>query len=132
MAVKEVYSMCGMCAVRCPIKVEVENDAVTWIEGNPHVPGIEGALCAKGSAGIAFEYDTERPQTPLLRVGPRGSGQWRKASWDEALDYITEKLKAVRALRKLLVRSVKGPPRSARAIARAPGFSLTAFSFSVL
>ncbi len=96
MAVKEVYSMCGMCAVRCPIKVEVENGAVTWIEGNPHVPGIEGALCAKGSAGIAFEYDTERPQTPLLRVGPRGSGQWRKASWDEALDYITEKLKAVR------------------------------------
>ncbi|HWR89148.1 MAG TPA: molybdopterin-dependent oxidoreductase [Dissulfurispiraceae bacterium] len=96
MAVKEVYSMCGMCAVRCPIKVEVENDAVTWIEGNPHVPGIEGALCAKGSAGIAFEYDTERPQTPLLRVGPRGLGQWRKASWDEALDYITEKLKAVR------------------------------------
>ncbi|MCK7503088.1 MAG: hypothetical protein MZV70_02610 [Desulfobacterales bacterium] len=51
MAVKEVYSMCGMCAVRCPIKVEVENDAVTWIEGNPHVPGIEGQPLREGVGG---------------------------------------------------------------------------------
>jgi thiosulfate reductase/polysulfide reductase chain A len=50
-----------MCAVRCPIRVEVADGTVKWIEGNPHVPGIEGALCAKGSAGLAFEYDTERP-----------------------------------------------------------------------
>ncbi|NLI29239.1 MAG: molybdopterin-dependent oxidoreductase, partial [Nitrospiraceae bacterium] len=91
-----VYSMCGMCAVRCPIRVEVENGRVTWIEGSPHVPGIEGALCAKGSAGLAFEYDSERPQQPLIRDGARGSGKWRKATWDEALDYIVEKLNAVK------------------------------------
>lgn len=92
-----VYSMCGMCAVRCPIRVEVENGRVTWIEGSPHVPGIEGALCAKGSAGIAFEYDSERPQQPMIREGARGSGKWRKATWDEALDYIVEKLNAIKA-----------------------------------
>lgn len=91
-----VFSLCGMCAVRCPIRVEVENGRVTWIEGNPHVPGIEGALCAKGSAGLAFEYDSERPQYPMIRDGARGSGQWRRASWDEALDYIAEKLSTVR------------------------------------
>lgn len=90
-----VYSMCGMCAVRCPIKVEVEDGVVKWIEGNPHVPGIEGSLCAKGSAGIAFEYDTERPQHPMIREGARGSGKWKKATWDEALDYIAEKLKKI-------------------------------------
>jgi len=89
--------MCGMCAVRCPIRVEVENGRVTWIEGSPHVPGIEGALCAKGSAGLAFEYDNERPQQPMIREGARGSGKWRKATWDEALDYIAEKLNTVRA-----------------------------------
>jgi thiosulfate reductase/polysulfide reductase chain A len=92
-----VYSMCGMCAVRCPIRVEVEGGKVKWIEGNPHAPGIQGALCAKGSAGLAFEYDSERPQHPMIRCGPRGSGQWRKASWDEALDHVAEKLKAVAA-----------------------------------
>ena len=91
-----VFSMCGMCAVRCPIRVEVEDGAVKWIEGNPHVPGIEGALCAKGSAGLAFEYDSERPQHPMIRSGDRGSGQWEKATWDEALDYISSKLKEIR------------------------------------
>lgn len=90
-----VYSMCGMCAVRCPIRVEVEDGAVKWIEGNPHVLGIEGSLCAKGSAGIAFEYDSERPQYPMIRDGERGSGKWKKATWDEALDYITGKLKEI-------------------------------------
>lgn len=93
--VSSVYSMCGMCAVRCPIRVEVEDGVVKWIEGNPHVPGIEGSLCAKGSAGIVFEYDTERPQYPMIREGVRGSGKWKKATWDEALDYIAGKLKGV-------------------------------------
>ncbi|MFZ5996345.1 MAG: molybdopterin-containing oxidoreductase family protein [Nitrospirota bacterium] len=91
-----VYSLCGMCAVRCPIKVDTEDGVVKWIEGSPHVPGIEGALCAKGSAGLAFEYDTERPQHPMIRTGERGSGQWRKATWDEALDYIAERLQGVK------------------------------------
>lgn len=94
--VETVYSMCGMCAVRCPIKVEVEDGKVRWIEGNPQVPGIEGALCAKGGAGIAFENDPERPQHPLLRVGPRGSGQWQQASWEEALAYIGERLQTIK------------------------------------
>ncbi len=92
-----VYSMCGMCAVRCPIRVEVRDGAVEWIEGNPQVPGIEGSLCAKGAAGLPFEYDTERPQHPMIRTGPRGSGQWKKATWEEALDYVTAKLKEVSA-----------------------------------
>jgi thiosulfate reductase/polysulfide reductase chain A len=87
--------MCGMCAVRCPIRVEVEDGVVKWIEGNPHVPGIEGALCAKGAAGLAFEYDAERPQYPLVRTGPRGSGQWKRATWDEALDHVAASLKEV-------------------------------------
>lgn len=93
--VSSVYSMCGMCAVRCPIRVEVEDGVVKWIEGNPHVPGLEGSLCAKGSAGIVFEYDTERPQHPMIREGARGSGKWKKATWNEALDYIAEKLKKI-------------------------------------
>ena len=92
-----VYSLCGMCAVRCPVRVEVEDGRVKWVEGNPHVGGIEGSLCAKGAAAISFEYDNERVQTPLIRDGARGSGKWRKASWDEALDYIAEKLKAAQA-----------------------------------
>ena len=91
---RTVYSMCGMCAVRCPMEVTVEDGRAVWIQGNTHDPAIGASLCAKGSAGLAFEYDDDqRPQTPLIRKGPRGGGQWKRASWDEALDYIADKLK---------------------------------------
>ena len=91
---RTVYSMCGMCAVRCPMEVTVEDGRVTWLQGNTNDPAIGASLCAKGAAGLAFESDDQRPQTPLIRKGPRGSGEWRRASWDEALDYIAEKLHA--------------------------------------
>jgi len=84
-----------MCTVRCPIRVEVEDGVVRWIEGNPHDPGMAGRLCAKGSAGIAMEYDYERPSYPMIREGARGEGKWKKTSWDEALAYIGDKLKEI-------------------------------------
>ena len=91
---RTVYSMCSMCSVRCPIEVTVEDGRAVWLQGNPHDKAIGASLCAKGSAGLALEYDDDqRPQTPLIRMGPRGGGQWRRASWDEALDYIADKLK---------------------------------------
>jgi len=92
---KEVFSLCFMCSVRCPIRVLAKDGQVKWIEGNPHVPGMEGSLCPRGAAGVNMLYDNERVQTPLIREGKRGEGKWRKASWDEALDYVAEKLKGI-------------------------------------
>ncbi len=92
---KTVWSMCGMCAVRCPIKVDVVDGKVKWIEGNANDGGMGQSLCAKGSAGIAFEYDHERPLSPMIRIGERGSGQWKTVSWDEAYTYIAEKMQAI-------------------------------------
>jgi thiosulfate reductase / polysulfide reductase chain A len=92
---RTVYSICGMCAVRCPIEVQVEDGRIVWLQGNPHDKAMGTSLCAKGSAGLAMEFDDERPHRPLIRTGPRGSGQWREVGWEEALDYVAEKLKAV-------------------------------------
>lgn len=61
MAKKQVYSVCGMCTVRCPIEVEVEDGKCAFIQGNPHAAGINGALCACGAAGVALVNDDERP-----------------------------------------------------------------------
>jgi thiosulfate reductase / polysulfide reductase chain A len=72
---RTVYSMCGMCAVRCPIEVTVEDGRVVWLQGNTHDKAIGASLCAKGSAGLALEQDDQRPQTPLIRKGPRGGGR---------------------------------------------------------
>ena len=90
---RTVYSLCGMCAVRCPIEVTVEDGKVAWLQGNRNDAALGASLCAKGSAGVPFEYDDERPQTPLIRAGARGAGQWRRASWDEALDHVADKLR---------------------------------------
>ena len=95
MSNEQVYSVCGMCTVRCPIRVEVAANRVKFIQGNPHAEGVEGALCARGGAGLALIEDNERPQYPLIRTGARGEGQWRRASWEEALDYTAKRLKEV-------------------------------------
>ena len=50
-----VYSMCGMCAVRCPIEVSVEDGRAVWIQGNTNDPAMGASLCAKGSAGLALD-----------------------------------------------------------------------------
>ena len=92
---KEFYTLCFMCSVRCPIRVLVKDGQVKWIEGNPHVPGMEGSLCPRGAAGISMVYDDQRVKSPMIRVGERGSGHWRKATWNEALDFAGDKLKSI-------------------------------------
>ena len=97
MAGKKIFSVCGMCTVRCPIQAEVTGDKIDFLQGNPNVAGLEGGLCARGSAGLALIEDSERPQYPMIRAGERGEGKWRRASWDEALDYVAQRLKEVMA-----------------------------------
>ncbi len=92
---KTVYSICGMCAVRCPVSVTVENGEAAWISGNSNDGGMGESLCAKGGASLSQRFDDQRPAKPMIRTGARGEGQWREASWDEALDYVSDKLKDV-------------------------------------
>lgn len=92
---KLVNTLCFMCSVRCPIQVEVEDDQVVSIRGNPHVPAMNGGVCPKAVSAIASLNDTQRVQSPLIRTGERGSGQWRRASWKEALDYTADRLKEI-------------------------------------
>jgi thiosulfate reductase/polysulfide reductase chain A len=86
-----------MCSVRCPMLSEVKDGKVEFIMGNPHAAGIKGSLCARGAAGIALTEDSERPQYPMIRDGERGEGKWKRVSWDEAFDYVAEKLNKIRA-----------------------------------
>ena len=92
---KTVYSVCGMCGTRCPIAVGVENGEAVWIQGNPHA-ATGSALCPRGIAALALEKDSERPQSPLMRVGARGGHKWRAVGWEEALDAVADKLRAIR------------------------------------
>lgn len=111
---KKVYSTCEMCTGRCPVMIEVEGGRVRHIWGNPHVSG-GMHLCPRGAAGKALEYDEmERPRHPLIRDGERGSGTWRGVSWDEALDYVAEKLRGIKETygARSIVLSDRGGPMS--------------------
>ncbi|MGB3501479.1 MAG: molybdopterin oxidoreductase family protein [Mesorhizobium sp.] len=87
---------CYMCACRCGIDVHLKDGKVRYIEGNRDHPVNRGVLCAKGSAGIMQHYAPARLQSPMLRTGPRGSGEFKPISWDEALKIATGWLGEVR------------------------------------
>jgi len=88
---------CYMCACRCGIKVHLKDGRVRYIQGNAAHPVNKGVLCAKGSAGIMQHYSPARLTKPLLRVGERGSGEFREIEWEEALNLATTWLGDIRA-----------------------------------
>ena len=51
--------------------------------------------CLRGLSFMNLVYGKDRLKYPLIRTGPRGTGQFRKASWEEALDFTAEKLKGI-------------------------------------
>lgn len=67
------------------------------IEGNPAHPINQGKLCPRGQAGLQVTYHPDRIKTPLARSGPRGSGQFKEITWDEALKQLVFQLTALQA-----------------------------------
>ena len=77
--------------------VTVENGRAIRVAGDPEHPTTHGALCTKVSRYTERSYHPERVLTPLKRTGPKGSGQFSPVGWDEALDDIAGRLKAIAA-----------------------------------
>lgn len=94
--VEYIPTFCEMCFWNCGAIAAVVNGRVRKLEGNPFDPRSQGKLCARGNAGVGQLYDPDRLRHPMIRTGERGDGQYRKAAWDEALDYIAEKMIAIR------------------------------------
>jgi anaerobic selenocysteine-containing dehydrogenase len=82
-----VPTTCFNCESACGLLAYVDKASgqVRKFEGNPAHPGSRGRNCAKGPATINQMYDPERILHPLRRKGPRGSGEWERVSWEEAL-----------------------------------------------
>lgn len=93
---KYVSTICEQCVWRCGVIARVEDGVVKKLEGNPHHPLNKGKLCPRGNAGIETLYGPDRIKFPLIRAGARGSGLWRRASWDEALTYTADQMKQIK------------------------------------
>ena len=87
--------ICEMCFWRCQLVGKVRDGALMKLEGNPKSIDNGQAICARGNAGIKLLYDPDRLKYPMKNVGKRGAPEWKKISWEEALDTCAEKLKAV-------------------------------------
>lgn len=83
-----IPTLCEMCVWRCGLLAKVVNGRVVKLEGNPENPHSLGKLCARGQSGLQTTYDRDRVLSPLIRVGPRGGGKFRRANWEEALDLV--------------------------------------------
>ncbi|ARU50113.1 molybdopterin-containing oxidoreductase family protein [Sulfurospirillum diekertiae] len=89
---KRVATLCEMCVNKCAAIAHVHNGVVEKLDPNPLFPKSRNMLCARGNSGIQALYDPDRLKYPLIRDGEKGSGKFKRVSWDEAYAYINEKL----------------------------------------
>ncbi|PLX70425.1 MAG: molybdopterin oxidoreductase [Denitrovibrio sp.] len=87
---------CEMCFWKCGLTAKTVNGRVQKLEGQAKCPSNYGKLCAKGNSGVFQLYDSDRVKYPMIRTGKRGEGKFRKATWEEAIQYIAEKSVAIR------------------------------------
>jgi anaerobic selenocysteine-containing dehydrogenase len=85
------------CPDTCALKITVENGRAVRVQGDPEHAPTHGALCTKVSRYTERTYHEERVLHPMKRVGPKGSGQFMRVGWDEALADIAARLAAIAA-----------------------------------
>ncbi|MEY9466842.1 anaerobic selenocysteine-containing dehydrogenase [Bradyrhizobium ottawaense] len=83
------------CPDTCSILTTVEDGKAIAVRGNPDHPFTRGRLCVKVNNYEERVYSDKRVLFPLKRVGPKGSRQFQRISWDEAIDTIASRWKSV-------------------------------------
>jgi formate dehydrogenase major subunit len=105
--------ICPYCSMGCSIDMYVAGDRIMWSRGSTDSPINFGALCPKGKAAFQLVENELRVTKPLIRTGPKPPPEeilsaktwdelvavvkkypprWREATWDEALQYIAQRL----------------------------------------
>lgn len=85
------------CPDTCGMLVTVKDGVAVKIQGDPTMPFTEGTLCTKVAHYLERTYSPDRVLYPQKRIGKKGEGKFRRISWDEALDEIAARLKAIAA-----------------------------------
>ncbi len=89
---KEVDSCCQFCQVRCTTKVQIKDDRVINVYGNPDNYWTGGAMCPKGKSMVELTYSPHRILHPQLREGDN----WKQISYKQALDMVAERILKVK------------------------------------
>ncbi len=93
---KTIRAVCPHdCPDTCSIVVTVKDGRAVKLKGDLAHEFTDGFLCQKVNRYLERVYHSDRLKHPLLRTGPKGSGQFRRISWDEAIDRITTKFQEI-------------------------------------
>jgi len=93
---KQVLTTCALCPSGCGLDVRVVDGHAVKVEGSAIHPINQGVCCLRGQASLEMLYSPERLQRPRIQTGPKGGGDWREISWDEALQRVVAKLAELR------------------------------------
>ncbi len=89
-----VHTACTLdCPDACSLAVTVSDGRITHIDAAPENPLTDGWICAKVRRHAQRVYAPERVQTPMVRTGPKGSGEFRSTSWEEAVGLIADRMR---------------------------------------
>lgn len=92
--IQRVDSTCPYCGTGCGITLNTARGQLLGVTPQMHAGASSGALCVKGQFGVDFIESDERLKSPLIR---QADGSFKPASWDEALELVASKFKAVKA-----------------------------------
>ena len=93
---KTVRAVCPHdCPDTCSMVVTVKDGRAVRLKGDAEHPFTDGFLCQKVARYLERVYHPDRLKYPLLRTGPKGRGQFRRISWDEAIERITSRFKEI-------------------------------------
>jgi anaerobic selenocysteine-containing dehydrogenase len=97
MTLLERASVCTLdCPDTCSLTVTVDDGRIVKVRGSDALPYTEGVICTKvAHHSGAFVHGAGRLRHPLRRTGPRGSGQFERIGWKEALDIVHARVAAV-------------------------------------
>lgn len=96
-----VSTVCPFCGVGCNLELHVRDGFIYKVTSPFESVVNHGNLCVKGRFGYDFIYNPQRVTVPLIRKTPQRPGErtqafdlseWREVSWDEALDYVADRL----------------------------------------
>ena len=93
---RTVSTFCALCVSRCGARATVTDGRFVSLQPDPSHP-TGRALCVKGKAAPELVYHPERLRHPLKRTRPKGAADpgWERIGWDEALDIVAARLRAL-------------------------------------
>jgi len=86
--------LCGICPAGCWVEVKVEDGRLADIRADATHP--LGMICRRGEHAPEIVHSEHRLQHPLRRVGPKGTPDFERISWDEAYEQIVRGLEGIK------------------------------------